>query len=133
MKTVTLCKGCQHTFIAVTKDGKPSCPICMGISPDCGIPITVEVGESEPILCGYCGKPLEKSEWKNTWPPPFFEYHPIGSFPEDVKNKYDELLTRYHNKKISKAEFDKQRTLLDIEGKNKAYGHRYYCGCKGWD
>lgn len=57
---VTVCKGCGTRMMAVDSDGKPACPICIGISPDSGIPVEVEVPNT--AKCVYCGTEAEASD-----------------------------------------------------------------------
>ena len=50
---VTVCKGCKRILTAHDAEGNLACPICYGISPESGIPETIEYqGTPQCIHCG---------------------------------------------------------------------------------
>ena len=136
---LTVCRGCKRIMGAVDKNGKPACAICIGIDPENSIPIEIDT-KDEPILCSYCKKSLEQSGFK---PPeiPFFAYHPfLSSWIEDTRNAYYYALKEFWkaggsgDKVPEKAKkWKEELARLRKKGEASAYGHTYYCGCKGWN
>lgn len=57
-----VCKGCKTVMVGKNKDGKPSCPICYGISPFSGMPEEVEV-PIEDATCTYCKIKASQTMW----------------------------------------------------------------------
>jgi len=62
---VTVCKGCGQLMHGISASGTPICAICIGISPDSGIPIEVEVPDE--ISCDTCGKRWLVSDILKRW------------------------------------------------------------------
>ena len=105
MPTVTVCKGCGSRMMAV-KAGTdiPSCVTCIGISPDSGIPIEVDV--CNMAICSHCKQEAVYHEEDNLW-------HIGGDKPRGREG--------YRNRKIANLPF--------YDSKHNTY----YCGCWGWD
>lgn len=49
---VIVCKGCGARIQGVKSDGSLACPICIGIEPESGIPVEVEMPDE--VECIYC-------------------------------------------------------------------------------
>lgn len=78
MPTMTVCKGCGIQMEAIDKNGKPACPICLGISPDNSVPMEIEMPDS--FTCVYCKKTTPTEELLRQW-----KHIP---FAEPSKRKY---------------------------------------------
>lgn len=57
---VTVCKGCGSIMNATNKDGKSICLTCIGIEPESGVPVEVELPET--VRCDTCGKVRKVSD-----------------------------------------------------------------------
>jgi len=67
MQTI-VCKGCGNQLQATTTWGsitKPSCPVCCGIAPESGIPVTVE--HPKQYKCTSCGKTTDTEILLRHW------------------------------------------------------------------
>ena len=53
---VTVCKGCGTKMMATDSEGKPACPICIGLNPESGIPLEVDMPDT--VKCSYCKKEI---------------------------------------------------------------------------
>ena len=65
----------------------------------------------------------------------------MSSWKKEIQEEYNKTLSQFwkaggsgDNCPNEKAKRLKEKLRqLKIEGKKSAYGHRFYCGCKGWD
>ena len=101
---ITVCKGCGNAFMAKDDKSNPACPICVGISPDSGVPLEIEIPDIS--YCVYCGQiaqyDIETQKWH------------IGNDKPSGKEGY-------RNVDVKELPF------------YRATDDTYYCGCKGWD
>ena len=63
--TMTACKGCGGSMMAIDKNGKPVCTTCAGLSPDSSIPIEVEMPDT--WKCSQCGKETTTEALLRRW------------------------------------------------------------------
>ena len=123
MKTDRPLMKCGHVALATDGQGKPVCPICVGINTG-----ATEVDENPPDLtgrmacCDSCGykKP-------SAFGLPFFEFRGEGS-PIGQRCKNCGCDEDAH------GDPDKSECVCDHYEPRGAYPHdSYYCGCLGWD
>ena len=60
-----VCKGCGTVFLAKDEKGKDACPICIGISPDSGIAVEVELPDQ--LTCDMCKKSRSTEDLLVQW------------------------------------------------------------------
>ena len=65
MTTITVCKGCRQQMQAVDAQGKPACVTCIGLSPESGVPIEVQMPEA--FTCDICKVSTSTDEILKEW------------------------------------------------------------------
>ena len=75
---ITVCKGCGNTTMADNADGEPVCLVCMGVSPDSGIPVEVEL--PYVLKCATCGKEWSVRDILRKWVDIPFYNHEAQTF-----------------------------------------------------